>query len=287
MAFHSHRRLFHTPNKPMQYTLAFLALLVVLALVACWAIIRHNLDAMQSSSSDDDDTSLPTIAFTKEDKGNLLCIIADEQDARFYLVQSDPANTAVYILPIPQNLTAVDTKTVLTLYREAGASKTTAAIADMLNLPLKHYLTITPTNAAKWLGRARDGVHLTLTDSITYTDENEQTTVIPSGQLAATASQSAILLHHSDDTGALVLTALINEYMTAKRYLMTDFAELCNRVTQTSLRIDNFTDYRAALSHLAEQNTGELATTLTIPTTTDDNTVRINHRAIKKLAIYD
>ncbi len=287
MALNFRRRLFRTPSKPMQYILAFCALLIVLALVVCWAIVHQNRDSMQSTSSDGDTSAMQQEAFDSNDKGNLLCVVADKRDARFYLIQSDPAKPAIYILPIPQQLTVAENKTLLALYREAGAIKTATTLAELLKLPLKHYLTITPDNAAKWLGRARDGIHITLENAVNYTDDSGQTTSIPSGKLTATASQASMLLHHSDETGSTVLAALLNSYMTAKRNLMADFSELCNRVSQTNLRIDNFTAYRNALVHLSETNSGDITTITILPTENKDDTLTVSHRDLKRLPLYD
>ncbi len=285
MAFAFRRKLFRKPNKQMHYFLAFAALLLVLLLVGCWAVIRHNRENALEDNADASSSNAAETAFTIADKGHLLCIIADAHNTRFFLLQGDPAQNAVYCTPIPPQLTMTNGKPLIATYNESGAAHTTAILADMLSLPLKQYVTATPKSAAKWLARAQDGIPLTLAAPVIYTAEDSVKTTIPAGHLVASATQAAMLLHHSDETGAQVFVSLLNQYLRENRHITADFSALCN-LTKTNLRIDNLTAYRNALSHLATVNEGAICTTIPLPTKTSDGKLILDNHTLKRTALY-
>ncbi len=272
------------PNRILQYTLAFSALFIVASLVIFWALIRHR-GTTQPSPSDTASTPTQEPTFTVNDKGNLLCVIANEQTARFYILQSDPMRCNIHIMAIPQDVTVANGKTLLTTYREDGIVKTTGALAAALNLPLKHYISASPANVSKWLGRVQNRLPLTLNESITYTDEHGIKIVLPSGDINATASQSATLLHYSDETGTAVLASLLNNNLHSKRNFSNDFSSLCNHIT-TDLRIDNFTSYRSTLTYLAEKNDKSIGNIVTLPTQSAGDVITIDTAALNATVLY-
>ncbi len=284
MALEFRKRRFRKPSKKTQYFLAFAALLLVLTLVALWGLIRFKLGEMHNgNSSDDSSTSLPEISYTADDKGNLLCIVTDEENDRFFLVQSDPARKSIHLMAIPRMLTIKNEQTLTALYRKNGAASVANALADVLQLSIKHHLTISTDNVEKWATRLDSGLNFSLKNTVTYTDENNAAIPLSAGQHTLTAAQISHLLLN-DNCGTDIFVAIINQYMTNAIHLPTEFAALSNLV-QTDLRIGDFNDYREILSYLAENNDGALCKKLSLPTKRIKNRIVPDTSILKKCAV--
>jgi hypothetical protein len=241
----------------MQYVLAFTALLLALALVFFWMMIRHQMDEMQGgASSDDSSSNVSSIAYTAEDEAHLLLIVEEEDSARFILVHADPANSAICVTGVPENALAVDGLSLTPLYQKHGAAYVVNQLAAKSGRPLRHYAAVSRSNAEKWFARLGNDLMLTLKGDVVLTDENGAQTTLTAGEHTLSAPQTTALLCHPSATEKLradVIVAMLRQYLQSGRNLSADFSYLAN-MAQTDLRIGDFTGYRDRLVYLAEQN---------------------------------
>ncbi len=257
MALEFYKRRFRMPSKRMQYVLAFTALLLALALVFCWMMIRHKMDEMQGGdSSDDASSNVSTVAYTAEDEAYLLLIVEEETGAHFILVHADPANRAIRVAGVPESAFTVDGLTLTPLYQKHGAAYVVNQLATLADRPLRHYAALTRTNTEKWFARLGNDLMLTLEEDVVLTDENGTQTTLTAGEHTLNAPQTTALLCRPDAAEKLraeVIAAMLRQYLVSGRNLSADFSNLAN-IAQTDLRIGDFTGYRERLVYLAEQN---------------------------------
>ncbi len=279
MALEFYKRRFRKPGKKLQYFLAFTALLLVLASVLCWGIIRYQFEKMQEpeSSNPDNSVALPETTFTAADKGNLLFVVNGDADTHFYWLQSDPARRAAYLTTLPQNLIIDGEATLIDVYRKSGAPRAASALRSTLEIGDIHYMTVTAANAEKWYQNHKDALLFTTTQNISLRD-----TVIKAGAHPLTATQATELLQ-TNDHGGTVLATTINQYMRADCSVVAEFAALANLV-HTDLRIGDLNGYREALTMLTKNNTGSLCTQLSLPTQTTNGKCRLASNARAELA---
>ncbi len=257
MALEFYKRRFRMPSKRMQYVLAFTALLLALALVFCWMMIRHKMDEMQDgASSDDASPNVSTITYTTEDEAHLLLIVEEENTARYILVHADPANSAICVTGVPENAITVDGLSLTPLYQKHGAAYVVNQLAGLTDRPLRHYAAITRANAEKWFARLGNDLMLTLEEDVVLADENSAQTTLTAGEHTLNAPQTTAVLCHpaaAEKLRAEVIAAMLRQYLQSGRNLSADFSYLAN-MAQTDLRIGDFTGYRDRLVYLAEQN---------------------------------
>ncbi len=257
MALEFYKRRFRMPSKRMQYVLAFTALLLALALVFCWMMIRHKMDEMQGdASSDDASSNVSTITYTAEDEAHLLLIVEEENNARFILVHADPANRAIRVAGVPENALTVDGLSLTPLYQKHGAAYVVNQLATLTDRPLRHYAAVTRANTEKWFVRLGNDLMLTLEADVALADENGAQTTLTAGEHTLSAPQTTALLCHptaAEELRAEVIAAMLRQYLQSGRNLSADFSYLAN-MAQTDLRIGDFTGYRERLVYLAEQN---------------------------------
>lgn len=258
MALEFYKRRFRMPSKRMQYVLAFTALLLTLALVFCWMVIRHKMDETQGgTSSDDSSSTASSIAYTAEDEAHLLLVVEDEDSARFILVHADPANSAIRVMAVPENTLAVDGLSLTPLYQKHGAAYIVDQLAKLIGQPLRHYAAVTADSAEKWFARLGGDLAFMLDEAVVITDEGGVQSTLNAGEHTLSAAQATALLCHptaSEDLRAKIIAAMLRQYLHSGRNLTADFSYLAN-MAQTGLRIGDFNSYRDRLVYLAEQNT--------------------------------
>lgn len=293
MALEFRKRRFHKPSKKMQYALAVIALLLVLCLVFSWMMIRHKLDQMHTASSSPDDSSaVSKIEYSQEEKSNALLIYHTDETVRFMLVQADPAAKGIHLASISEEITLGDS-TLSEIYKKEGAVQVTNALADALDLPLRHYISMSDSKAVSWFSRLENGVEITLPEKIEYT-ENVVSHTLPKGKQVLDASQIKAVLGYTDwndrarfdRVGVEIIAAMLNQYMDSDRNLTADFSQLANLV-QTSLRIGDFNDSKAMLTYLAEQNDGNFCQIYNLPIKEKNGEFSLNVTAFKKSVFYD
>ncbi len=255
MALEFYKRRFRIPSKRMQYILAFSALLLVLALLFSWMMIRHKLGEMQEQSASSDDSSLiQTDAFTEEDEGHLLLIVSGEDTTTFILVNTDPANNRIRVTAVAEDAVTSDGLTLTPLYQKNGPAHIVSLLASTADIPLHHYAAVTATNTERWFSRFESGVNITLPEAISLgAQENGDQQTLDAGEHTLGAGTATELLIHDEQIGAQVIAAMLSQYFREGRNLSSDFSYLAN-IAQTSLRIGDFNDYRSRLVYLAEQN---------------------------------
>lgn len=256
MALEFYKRRFRIPSKRMQYVLAFSALLLVLALLFSWMMIRHKISEMQehNASSDDSSSVVSADAYTAEDEGHLLLIVSGGDTTKFILVNTDPANNAIRVTAVAEDAVTSDNLTLTPLYQKNGAARIVSLLASAADIPLRHYAAVTTANAERWFSRFEGGVNIMLSETISLgTKENGDQQQFDAGEHALNAVTATELLIHDEQIGAQVIAAMLKQYFREGRNLSSDFSYLAN-IAQTSLRIGDFNDYRSRLVYLAEQN---------------------------------
>lgn len=259
------RRRFRKPGKKGQYALALLALLAVIAVVCFWVAVRlHQPSAPEESTSGDTSADDPQ-ADPSWEPAYLLVLITDEEAPRAVLLRSDPYKGAMQATPLPVNARVQEDTQLYALYRKQGAAAVTAALADTLEIPLQHYMAMRYDQVESWLNYLENGLVLTLPEAVQYASLR-----LEAGEHNLTATQAVSLLQYTgwqdaaraEQIAADALCAMLNQYLTAARYLAGDFAALSN-LCRTSLRIGDFTAGKDRLTYLAEQNAGSLCRTVT------------------------
>ena len=251
MALEFYKRRFRKPGKKMQYFLAFTVLLLALGIVALWVYVEHKMSLNNEGSESAPSSTIAETPYTANDEAYLLLIGTDDTQARFFLIHADPANAAIAVSTITDNQGSLNT-----LYQKSGAAQVVSHIASSLHVPLKHHMVLSAESIVKCGARLEDGVNVTLSAPLIYTQSDGSTMQLPVGEQNLNAQQLAAIIPHVDTpdlTAADVIVAILRRYLRTGRHLPTDVDTLFNN-TQTSLRIDNFREYQDALAHLAAKN---------------------------------
>ena len=256
------------PSRPVQFILAFLALLVTMALLVLWLFIGYQ-NAKEPSKTESTESSAPTD--TIAETGNLLLIINEKEHEQFVLIQAAPAAGKMTAVPIPSHLEVNGGTTLAKVLQKQGSPRAKEALADTLGLPIKQYITLSAKNAESYFNYLDDGIGLTLRENVDYTDANGAKVHLSAGDKTLTAAQAAVLLQYADwenpnngqKIAADLTVSILNRYLTANRSMEGHFAALAN-VAKTDLRIDDFNAYRSTLAHLAEANDGSLCRLITL-----------------------
>ncbi|MBR5523818.1 MAG: hypothetical protein IKU51_00925 [Clostridia bacterium] len=262
------------PSRPVQFVLAFLALLLTLAVLAVWLFIgyRNNKSPEQPDEGASSAVSEPLAGV-----GNLLLIINEADHEQFVLIQAAPDAGRMTAVPLPANLDVGDGVTLCDTLRKHGSPRAKQAVATLLELPIKQYITLTAKDAESYFGYLDEGITLTLSEEITYTDKNGATIHLSAGEKTLAAGQAAALLQYTGwkepenglNLAADLTVALLNRYLTPLRAMEGHFAALSN-AAQTDLRIDDFNAYRSTLAHLAAKNDGNLCRRVVLDGSTVD-----------------
>lgn len=257
MALEFYKRRFRKPGKKMQYFLAFTALLLAILAVTTWMYVRHRLSLIGSEDGEDDlSSTVSAEQYTAEDKAGLLVVFTGDEQMRFVLITTDPANAAVTVTAIPDDTATGNDTTLSALYQKHGGARAVSAVATLSKQPVKHYLSISADNAEKWFNRLENGLTVTLSSPLSYPAADGSPTTLSAGEHTLNAVQITALLSYAEtpeQACAELLAAMLQQYLRTGRNLTSDFSFLAN-ATQTNLRIGDFTAYRDALSYLATKN---------------------------------
>ena len=262
------------PSRPVQFILAFLALLIVLALLAIWLFIGYR-QSISPNVPDQSDTSLPVSAEPIAGVGNTLLILQQEQQTHFVLLQANPSAAHILVAAVPANLATEDGSTLADTLRKHGSIRAKEEAAAALGMPIRHHITLSAAAAESYFGYLEEGLTLTLPEDVAYVDQNGAHVKLSAGQRTLSPAQMGALLRytgwqsadHARDAAADLIAAIINRYWRSDCSFKGHFATLSN-VAQTDLRIDHFNDYRATLSYLAEHNDGTLCRRVVLSGTT-------------------
>lgn len=250
------------PPKPVQYALAILALLTAVAVLAGWLYIRFIYTESPNDGTTDDtiqvETELPDPAYC-------LVVIEDVGYERFALVKADPKNNTVSVMALPASMDT-GSGTLTTVLQKYGATRTVQAAASALDLPITHFLSFSIADVQNLLTKLGENLQITLSEEVTYRDENGATVRLTADKRALTPKQITAVLRHSQweseengvNVAADLTVALINQCLRPKRSLKGYF-ELLSNTAYTQLRIDNYNAYIVGLEHLASINDGNLA----------------------------
>ncbi|MBQ4332556.1 MAG: hypothetical protein IJC33_02110 [Clostridia bacterium] len=264
------------PSRPVQFILAFLVLLVVLAVLGAWLFIGYR-QSIGPDQSDGSDTSLPVSAEPLAGTANSLLIINEAGHEQFVLIQANPAAGRITVAPVPASLGAADGSTLADILRKHGSARAKETVAAALELPVKHYITLSAAAAETYFGYLENGLTLMLAEDVSYTDQNGAKVKISAGERSLAPGQAAALLRYTHwqnpnnaaTVAADLTAAVLNQHLLPDRSLSGHFAALSN-AAQTDLRIDHFNSYRSTLVYLAEQNDGTLCRRVTLSGTTAD-----------------
>ncbi len=259
MSLEFRKRRFRKPSKNGQLAIAIGAVLIGLAIAAAWIAISFRAEPSTDTPSSDD-TQSDTAAFDAMEPSNLLVILTDEGYERFTLVQISPADQQVRVAAVPPTLSKDDATLVSTM-RKSGIVDAVKLAADVLRIPIKHYIALNAEQAESWFNHLESGIMLTLPQAVDFTDEAGAIVRLDKGEHNLTATQTVALLRYDgwadDDVtrqfSAQVLAAMINQYATPQRRYISDFTTIAN-LGRTSLRYGDVNDYLPALEHTASTN---------------------------------
>lgn len=250
------------PSKPIQYLLALLALLIAVAVLIGWLYVRF-IYTISASNDDPKDnkqtgTELPDTAYC-------LIILEDIGYERFALVKADPVGETVLITGISPSLTTTN-GTLSAVLQKHGAARTAQAISSTLNIPVSNYLSFSIDDIQSLFTKLGENLQFTLSEEVTYRDENGATVRLAADKRALTPKQITAILRHTtwtnEESGinvaADLTAALINQCLRPKRSLKGYF-ELLSNTAYTNLRIDHYNSYLSGLEHLASANDGAVA----------------------------
>lgn len=269
MALYFSKRRHWPPSRPVQFILAFLALILAVVVLVAWLVIGYHRNVPATiPEQEPSSTSQPEIV---ADIARCLVILDTGDDCRFLLVQSDPTKPQIVVMNIPNTLESKDS-TLRTILKKRGSPQVVQAVATALDLPLTHYVTLNSSGIANFVNQFESGITYTLPEEITYTDENGTTARLTAKEHTLTGSQVNGILEYNNwkkkankNTVATdLLSALINQYVTDGFPLRSYFGLLSNDAV-TDLRIDNFNAYQSALQHIAQNNTGTVCRVITLP----------------------
>ncbi len=261
------------PSRPIQFALAVLALLLTMSLLALWLFMGYRSNKEPSQSDDSTASSAPTESLA--DSSSLLLIINEKEHEQFVLVHAAPAKGRMTVVPFPADTEMKNGSTLTEIFRKSGAGQAQQAVAELLELPVRHYLSLSATQALGYFEQLEEGLPFTVPEDIVYTDKNGTRTHLTAGEKDLTSGQMAALLQYTEwqsPENALHVTAdltaaLLNRYLTPERSMSGHFAAIAN-VAHTDLRIDHFNAYRATLAHFAAQNQGDMCRRIILAGTT-------------------
>ena len=277
-------------RRVVSFVLASLLLLLAIAAMVAWIVIRFHQSEPTTPTESTDDTSQYEDPLTAVDSS--LIIFDMENGPRFVLVQTDPAGLSVNIASIPANITDEKGNTLSTILTKHGSLKVTQTLSAVLELPIAHYITWSADGAQNFLNELDGGILFNLPEPISYADENGMTVRLSAGEQKLTGIQAAAVLRFTawkdasltQAVSAQMVAAVLNQYLVPEQRLDGYFAALAD-TAQTDLRIDNYNSFRRVLSHLSEHNIGGLCRIVTLPGENRDGRFAPNIAAMKEQSI--
>jgi len=271
--------------------LALIALLLAIAVMAAWMLIRYRQNKTPTSEESTDGVSNYIEPLTAVESS--LIIFDFEESARFVLVQTDPADAVIRVVHVPANLADKSGNTLSSILDKHGSLQVIQAVSTALELTVKHYITWSADGVQSFLNELSSGIVYTLPEAIRYTDENGSTIRLSAGEQKLTGAQAAAVLQYhlwNDPTNAQLIAvqmtaAVLNQYMVPQQSLDGYFASLAD-TAQTDLRIDNYNSFRRVLTHLADNNTGALCRCITLVGTESNGIFIPDIPAMKKSELY-
>ena len=252
------------PAKPVQYLLAGGALLLAIAILVGWLLLRfvYTDEPGTNTPNTTTTTSKPTIELP--DNSYCLFIIEDTGYERFAIIELAPAENRITVDPIPSTLQLSENESLAQMYQRTKAAQVVRAVADHYQLPLEHYVSLSMAELERLVRTWGGSLRMAPPEEMMYQDEKGKDRVLYAESVAMTPQQlEAMLLNtnwKSEDSymglAADVATALFNQMLTPNRNLQQCFSDLS---AHTSWKIHHFTNYQKALNHLANQNDGHIA----------------------------
>ena len=250
------------PSKPVQYTLACIAVVAALSLLIGWLVIgfgENNSNTNHTNENDDPSAVLPGTSYC-------MVIIKDAGYERFALVETIPNKDAITVIGISP-VAEINGNTLASILQKQGPAGATTAVSHLMQLPVQHYVSLSIADAEDLFTKLGENLTFALGEDVTYVDENGAAVNLKADTLHLTPKHVTALLKHQDwlnsaryDSLVAALTAAtLNQHLADGRSLKGYFELITNTAT-TDLRIDHFNAYLSGLEHLASVNDGSLAT---------------------------
>ncbi len=263
-------------NSVIVFLLAFVLFLLVFGGICIWAVVKIN-EERRSAASSPSSVASATETFGEQDVRRLLLITLDNKQAQgFVAICSDPAKSRIQALAIPRD-TVVDVKTtemrLFELYSQQGITATQKALQDLLGFSFDNYVVIPYENIGKLMDYYESGLIFTLNEDLNYSDE-ALSIRIGGGTRTLSSSQVVEVLRYPawhagrkqrSDIQAQLFAALVNQYMVKSRESRADqdFAKAVN-LTTTNIMVSHYNSAKAGLAYLAEGNSGNVCTALSL-----------------------
>ncbi len=262
-------------SRTTQYILAFIGLLLGLAVMISWLTIRMR----QTAPTDQTEESDPSAMYVEPptDVGHALLILDTDKRDYFLLVKTDPVEQHILVSALPTTMAAEDT-TLQKLWKKHGPIRATQAVADTLDLPINHYIQFSESGLVEFLNHLENEITITLPERVSTRDENGAPIRLSAGKNKLAAQQTAAVIRYTGwkqkqnatKTVTALVTAVFNQYLLPDTTFNGYFAALAN-TAQTDLRIDHYNAYKDALTHLAAKNTGEICRVVALEGTTENS----------------
>ena len=252
-------------NKPIHIVFTSLIALLAIVVLCGWLVLSYLTDRPTEQPEETETTSTTSDEVTL-DVATCLVILDMNDSKQFLLVHTNPQAESIIVAAVPAQLDTGSGDTLSELLARSGPTKVMQTVAERLELPLSHYISLSHSGVNKFANELENGITVKLPETVKYTDENGITSTISAGTSTLTAGDTTAVLSHNKwkkkQYSALMATritaAMFNSYLTPEYSVRGYFGALSN-VATTDLRIDNFVAYKSALTHLAEANTGEIA----------------------------
>lgn len=250
------------PPKPVQYLLAILVLCAAVAILAGWLYVRFIYTEPAGTDTSDNTTRTET---ELPDASYCLIVIEDAGYERFALIKADPLGESVSVMALSPS-TETDNGTFAHVLQKHGAARVTQTVASHLNIPVTNFLSFSIADVQNLFTKLGENLQCTLTEEVTYRDENGAIVRLTADKRALTPKQITAVLRHTEwkteenstNVAADLSAALINQCLRPKRSLKGYF-ELLSNTAHTNLRIDHYNAYLSGWEHLASVNDGDLA----------------------------
>ena len=278
------------PSRPVQFVLAFLALILAVAVLVAWLIVGyHQSVPTPTEEPDSTSTSEPEII---TDVGRCLVILDMDTTQHFVLIQTNPATPQISVMHIPGNLKAEDA-TLKEVFKKNGSPRAMQTVSEALDIPLSHYLTLNGKGLENFINQFENGIVYTLPEKIGYTDENDIHIQLAAKEHTLTGGQVKEVLRYNqwdkssnqNKVTTDLICALFNQYLNSDFPLKAYFGLLSNDAV-TDLRIDNFNSYHGALTQIAQGNTGKICQAIKIKGATKDGKFTPDIPELKKTSPF-
>ncbi len=250
--------------------LAFcLSLVVFGGIVAGWILYRLPDRPAEPTS----DEKSETVSFTKEDAVSVLLILTDgDRSTQFVWLQADPTNPTARTVALPaQTSQSADHPTLETIFLSEGPAACCDAVSDLLDVDTPVYAVMDYTTIETFVDDLPRGLIYTVEEPLSYQDaESNYFLRLETGLQTLTGDQTVKLLRYPAwkqgklqqvRIHAVLVAAWWNQYATAAYVdeIADQYADWYNLV-DTNFKIAEFTDAKAALAYMWEQNDGNQCT---------------------------